>query len=126
MYGVKQKMRNDDYQILYRADGSLHFLELEKCKKDVRRLKQDLSNLKIIVFEDIDCIGDIILNRKSKQHDVCDVDSIEEFIDASSDAKITTENSPEDKVRNEIAKARTKKKKRFIDTSVNVILLPQL
>jgi hypothetical protein len=50
MYGVKLKMRNDDYQILYRADGSLHFLELEKCKKEVRRLKQDLSNLKILVF----------------------------------------------------------------------------
>jgi SpoVK/Ycf46/Vps4 family AAA+-type ATPase len=62
---------------------------------------------KIIVFEDIDCIGDVILNRKSKskKNDIGDNESIDEFIDASHDAKTPTENTPEDKVKNEIAKA---------------------
>lgn len=68
---------------------------------------------KIIVFEDIDCIGDIVKNRNSKDSPPPDgeLDSVdesgsvdlEEFLDATlpSGAKLT----PEDKVKHEIAKA---------------------
>jgi len=65
---------------------------------------------KIILFEDIDCVGDIILKRKSKSNKPAeDIDSIDgsedfdEFIDTPlpSSGPLT----PEDKVKREIAKA---------------------
>lgn len=69
---------------------------------------------KIIVFEDIDCVGDIVKNRKSKDSPSpdCEFDNsadesgsvdLDEFLDAnpSSGAKLT----PEEKVKHEIAKA---------------------
>jgi ATP-dependent 26S proteasome regulatory subunit len=69
---------------------------------------------KIIVFEDIDCVGDIILKRKQKSNskticDISDADSmddvgdIDEFIDTA--APSTQPLTPEDKVKHEIAKA---------------------
>jgi hypothetical protein len=71
---------------------------------------------KIIVFEDIDCVGDVVKRRNKKTENVAeeieDMDSLDEsgdldeFIDASktssSQQKIKT---PEDKVKHEIAKA---------------------
>ena len=62
---------------------------------------------KIIVFEDIDCVGDIILKRKqkSKSDELMEIESLEDdedFIDTSNAVKPLT---PEDKVKREIAKA---------------------
>jgi len=66
---------------------------------------------KIIVFEDIDCVGDIILKRKPKSNsksDISDADSmddtadIDDFVDTSPSKPPLT---PEDKVKHEIAKA---------------------
>lgn len=68
---------------------------------------------KIIVFEDIDCVGDIVLKRNPARESKCDdgrggdIDSIDdntdvdEFVDASS----TVKNTPEGKIKREIAKA---------------------
>ena len=64
---------------------------------------------KIIVFEDIDCVGDIILKRKSnansnsKSNDCSDIESIDE-LSGDADGFINT-SSPEEKVKHEIAKA---------------------
>jgi len=60
---------------------------------------------KIILFEDIDCVGDIILKRKakSKSEEIGDLDStddIDDFVDTTPPS-----NTPEDKVKREIAKA---------------------
>lgn len=59
---------------------------------------------KIIVFEDIDCVGDIILKREAKtksgDSDVDDVEDIEDIFDTS-----TTPVTPEEKVKHEISKA---------------------
>ena len=70
---------------------------------------------KLIVFEDIDCIGDIVKQRKMKSKNTddigCDVDSIDEstdideFIDTSNGTKQPNPKSPEEKVKHEIAKA---------------------
>lgn len=62
---------------------------------------------KIVVFEDIDCVGDIILKRKqkSKSDELMEIESMEDdedFIDTSNAVKPLT---PEDKVKREIAKA---------------------
>ena len=55
---------------------------------------------KIIVFEDIDCVGDIVLKRKQKKSEDSEIESIEDddFVD-------TSDVTPEDKVKHEIAKA---------------------
>jgi len=65
---------------------------------------------KILVFEDIDCVGDIILKRKQKsKSDISDADSmddvgdIDEFVDTT--APSTSALTPEEKVKREIAKA---------------------
>ena len=69
---------------------------------------------KIIVFEDIDCVGDIVKNRKSKdmQEDASgELESIDgsgsvdldEFLDAPSNKG--AKSTPEEKVKHEIAKA---------------------
>lgn len=69
---------------------------------------------KIIVFEDIDCVGDIILKRKpkSKSAEICDLDSIEgsedidDFIDTPTPVSLNPSLlTPEEKVKREIAKA---------------------
>lgn len=63
---------------------------------------------KIIVFEDIDCVGDIILKRKPKlKSDISDIDSIDDVADIDDfvDTVPTTPLTPEDKVKREIAKA---------------------
>ena len=66
---------------------------------------------KIIVFEDIDCVGDLVLKRKPKTKpgfDSNDADSmddvadIDDFVDTSPSKPPLT---PEDKVKHEIAKA---------------------
>jgi SpoVK/Ycf46/Vps4 family AAA+-type ATPase len=60
---------------------------------------------KIIVFEDIDCVGDIILKREAKtktdDSDVDDVADIDDFVDTVTTTPIT----PEEKVKHEISKA---------------------
>jgi chaperone BCS1 len=65
---------------------------------------------KIIVFEDIDCVGDIILKRKQKSNsklEISDADSmddvadIDDFVDTVPNVPLT----PEEKVKREIAKA---------------------
>lgn len=59
---------------------------------------------KIIVFEDIDCIGDIILKRKTtvdSKTDFSDIDSGED----QQDMEDYVNTSPEDQIRNEITKA---------------------
>ena len=63
---------------------------------------------KIIVFEDIDCVGDIILKRKQKsKSDISDIDSMDDVADIDDfvDTAPTTPLTPEDKVKREIAKA---------------------
>ena len=66
---------------------------------------------KIIVFEDVDCVGDLVLKRKSKSNsklDISDADSmddnveIDDFVDTS---PLKPPLTPEDKVKHEIAKA---------------------
>lgn len=66
---------------------------------------------KIIVFEDVDCVGDLVLKRKHKTKlgfDTSDADStddvadIDDFVDTSPSKPLLT---PEDKVNHEIAKA---------------------
>jgi chaperone BCS1 len=67
---------------------------------------------KIIVFEDIDCVGDLVLKRKSKANsksDISDADSmddsadIDDFVDTSLSSKPPL--TPEEEVKSEIAKA---------------------
>jgi len=68
---------------------------------------------KIIVFEDIDCIGDIILKRKTKSANQYDVDNIDDdsvdlddFVDTTSTAiSSSLPMTPEERVKHEIAKA---------------------
>jgi len=63
---------------------------------------------KIILFEDIDCVGDIILKRKakSKSAEIGDLDSMDGIDDIDDFIETTTPSSaPEDKVKREIAKA---------------------
>jgi len=66
---------------------------------------------KIIVFEDIDCIGDIVLKRKSKSKSIDDIDStddsaedIDDFVDTPKRSLGGTI-SQEDQIKTEIAKA---------------------
>lgn len=63
---------------------------------------------KIIVFEDIDCVGDIILKRKPAVYskpDFSDIDSGEDQQDIEDYVNTTANTNPEDKIRNEITKA---------------------
>jgi hypothetical protein len=75
---------------------------------------------KIIVFEDIDCVGDVVKrrNKKATGEDMADdilgdMDSLDgsgsadldEFLDASKSASQSKIKTPEDKVKHEIAKA---------------------
>jgi len=63
---------------------------------------------KIIVFEDIDCIGDIILKRKTtvdSKTDFSDIDSGEDQQDMEDYVNTAVNTSPEDQIRNEITKA---------------------
>lgn len=63
---------------------------------------------KIIVFEDIDCIGDIILKRKTtvdSKTDFSDIDSGEDQQDMEDYVNTAVNATPEDQIRNEITKA---------------------
>ena len=63
---------------------------------------------KIIVFEDIDCVGDIILKRKpamDAKPDFSDIDSGEDQQDIEDYVNTTANKNPEDQIRNEITKA---------------------
>jgi len=72
---------------------------------------------KIIVFEDIDCVGDVVKRRNKKTANVVDeIDDMEsmdesasadldEFLDASKTTSQSKIKTPEDKVKHEIAKA---------------------
>jgi hypothetical protein len=63
---------------------------------------------KIIVFEDIDCIGDIILKRKTavdSKPDFSDIDSGEDQQDMEDYVNTAVNTTPEDQIRNEITKA---------------------
>jgi hypothetical protein len=63
---------------------------------------------KIIVFEDIDCIGDIILKRKTtvdSKTDFSDIDSGEDQQDMEDYVNTAVNTTPEDQIRNEITKA---------------------
>jgi ATP-dependent 26S proteasome regulatory subunit len=63
---------------------------------------------KIIVFEDIDCVGDIILKRKHKSKldnfEIDSLDDVEDFVDTTG-SNLPYSLTPEDKVKHEIAKA---------------------
>jgi hypothetical protein len=60
---------------------------------------------KIFVFEDIDCIGDIILKRKCKSANNDDMDSIEDLDDFVDTPSASNTMTPEEIVKHEIAKA---------------------
>jgi hypothetical protein len=61
---------------------------------------------KIIVFEDIDCIGDIILKRKTDNNsDISDVDMNDHDNDIDDYVNTSTSSNAEDKIRKEITKA---------------------
>lgn len=66
---------------------------------------------KIIVFEDIDCIGDIILKRKSKSKSIDDTESVDDSAEDIDDFIDTPKHSlggtisQEDHIKTEIAKA---------------------
>jgi uncharacterized membrane protein len=44
-------MKNEYTHLMFdKQDASIHSIELQKCKRQIRYLKEDLSNLKMLVF----------------------------------------------------------------------------